>query len=104
MTFYIKIIYILVITLGKQNLFADCSFLLFIIYQGTDVCESFAVRYNGNETLTDNAKNVLGHYKYVGDKRGTNGPVFVLYNSTTDSLIWNHEEYGWTGAVDIMHS
>ena len=68
------------------------------------MCESFAVRYNGNETLTDNAKNVLGHYKYVGDKRGTNGPVFVLYNSTTDSLIWNHEEYGWTGAVDIMHS
>ena len=68
------------------------------------MCEELAVHYDGNETLKDNTTNLLGIYIYVGDKLGTKRPVFVLSNSTSNSLIWNAGGIGWLGAVDIMHS
>ena len=73
------------------------------MYEDLVECEKFVVQYDGNETLKDGAENFLGIYKYVGNKSETNRPVFVLSNSTFNSLILNSASLGWLGMVDITH-
>ena len=67
-----------------------------------EFCKKFLLRFDGDETILSDKKDFLGVYKMVGNRKETDHPVYVLSNSTFNSLVYKWEDIGWTGVVNMI--
>ena len=78
-------------------------YFLFYSYIGSAPCGEIFVDFKEKTDIAGDARNYFGVYNYVGDRIGTETPVFVLSSSTHRSLIHNFDGFGYRGSVSLIN-